>query len=95
MIIAGSTLKVTLAINEDIGMGGTATIGYSNSGGSGSWVATVEDSETGQISYTIPAGSLTRTGVWNVWGTYVFEDGRRLITPAKQFTVYAEGTVDK
>lgn len=95
MIIAGSTLRITIVINEDIGASGTAVIKYKNLTAEGTWTATVEDSGKGRVFFVVPAGFMSVNGEWKVWGVYTFEDGRLLNTPAKQFTVYAEGTVDR
>ena len=95
MIIAGSSLRVSISIGEDIGSGGTVTIGYQNPTLGGVWPGTVSDAEAGTAYYDISPAELSVTGLWTVWATYTLLDGRVLKTPARQFTVYAEGTVQR
>jgi hypothetical protein len=92
MIIAGSNLRVVFSIEEDI-TGATATIEFVNSTSSGLWNASIEDAKTGTIFYDISPAVLSVTGKWKVWATYHLAAGGTYKTPAKQFTVYTEGTV--
>lgn len=96
MIIAGSSLEIAFAIGEDItGLMG-ATISYiSPLGHTGTWTAGVVDVETGRVAFQATPSHMSETGVWRVWATYAFPGGVTWKTPAKQFTVYAEGTVQR
>lgn len=95
MIIAGSSLRISISIDEDIGSSGTASISFLNRISTGSWPATVSDTATGEAYYDASPVDMSVDGTWTVWATYVFTDGRTLKTPAKQFTVYVEGTVQR
>lgn len=95
MIIAGSSLRVTIAIDEDIGPTGTAQVRYNNSEGAASKAAVIDDSERGLVHIDFSPAELSQIGTWSVWGYYLAEDGRTLMTPAKQFKVFAEGTVQQ
>jgi hypothetical protein len=92
MIIAGSNLRISMSIGEDI-TGATATISYINQSDTGTWPALIADAETGTIFYDMNPAELSVLGKWSVWATYVLADAKVIKTPAKQFTVYAEGTV--
>jgi hypothetical protein len=59
------------------------------------WLATIEDTSIGTAYYDISPSELSIAGLWTVWATYTLLDGRVLKTPARQFTVYAEGTVQR
>jgi len=94
MIIAGSDLRVSISIGEDI-TGATATISYINQSSTGVWNALIADEEKGTVFYDITPAELSVSGKWTVWATYDLADGKRIVTPAKQFTVFVEGTVQQ
>ena len=95
MIIAGSSLRLNISIGEDIGATGTAVFGYVNKNTSGTLAATVSDTLTGTAYRNLTPVDMSITGIWTVWATFTLGDGRVLKTPARQFTVYAEGTVQR
>jgi hypothetical protein len=96
MVIAGSSVRLTLAVNEPIVDQSSMYIKYTKPAGTtGQWAATLEDSVTGRIYYDIQPSEIGETGVWSVWAVITFNDGSVWKTPAKQFTVYSEGTVQK
>ena len=81
-----------ISIGEDI-TGASATISYINQSTVGGWPALIADAEKGTVFHDMSPAELTILGKWSVWATYVMPDGKVIKTPAKQFTVYAEGTV--
>lgn len=93
MVIAGSSLRINISIGEDIGATGSAVITISNTATTGTYAAYVKDASKGAIYQDLTPGQLSITGLWTVWAKYTLGDGRTLTTPARQFTVYPEGTV--
>jgi len=81
-----------MSIGEDI-TGATATISYANQSDTGIWSALIADEETGTVFYDVSPSELSILGKWTVWATFTLADSKVIKTPAKQFTVYAEGTV--
>lgn len=94
MIIAGSDLRVSISIGEDV-TGATASISYINQSDSGSMAATISDAENGTVFVDLTPAMLSVLGKWTVWATFTLADAKVVKTPAKQFTVYAEGTVQQ
>jgi len=93
MVIAGSSLRIIVSIGENIGETGSAILTVSNSQGIGTYAAYIQDASKGTVYQDFTPGQLSTTGIWNVWAKYTLQDGRIFTTPARQFTVYPEGTV--
>lgn len=94
MIIAGSSLRITISVGEDIGAG-TAVIKFKSPSSQGVWTAVVDDASTGTIHYDAIPSDIAVVGTWAVWAVYTLADARVWKTAAKQFTVYEEGTVQR
>lgn len=96
MIIAGSSVRLTISIGEDITDASSVLIKYTDPlGGSGQWSANVSDALTGSFYYDLTPSITATAGTWTVWGVVAFPDTTTWKTPGRQFTVYAEGTVQK
>lgn len=94
MIIAGTTLELTIAAGIDItGASSTVIRFIKPTGTTGTWAATVDDAAEGTISYDITAAELDSAGSWTVWAVITFATGVIWKTAGRQFSVYAEGTV--
>lgn len=98
MLIAGSSFTMRISIGEDI-TGATVVISMRTpSGATSEWTGdqvTIEDAENGIVSHEIVPAEVANAGVYLVWGTFVFPDSSVWKTPARRFTLYAEGTVEQ
>ena len=81
-------LKITL--ETDINLAGNSVVSIrfkKPSGVEGSWTATVENSPTGQISYTTASGDIDEHGLWTLAAHALFTGGNDLEGNAIGMTV--------
>ncbi len=88
----GQTLLITLIMQVDITGAGTTQIKYRKpSGATGAWTATVDDAESGRISYTLTAASNDENGTWVIWGYIVQADLSVVIGSPVEIEMRVEG----